>query len=229
MKTNCFAIAILAATLLFSLTQGARAFYNPQTGCWPSRDPSGEIGFTTIRPDVSNGTGDGADSYAFANNDPAKTIDLFGLESVAVTVITAIRPPDPQSGMKTTHYVVVDDHAKILTVLTNVGVTTIGNIQIHGTASFSQSATMADACIVSLSMSVEAHTRVFPAALSIRYNYQFDLKFCNHSGALTGGNETYPSYHAEVNGNQVYDYQQSGGLPGLNGKNPVNVNALFSW
>ena len=56
---------MLTASLLFPLAQDARAFYNPQTGCWPSRDPIGELG--------------GINLYGYVGNNPIDAVDRFGL------------------------------------------------------------------------------------------------------------------------------------------------------
>ena len=64
MKMNYFAIGMLTASLLFALAQDAHAFYNPQTGCWPNRDPMHERG--------------GANLYGFVFNDSLNNYDLTG-------------------------------------------------------------------------------------------------------------------------------------------------------
>ena len=55
---------MLTASMVFPLAQDAQAFYNPQTGCWPNRDPLHETG--------------GANLYGFVNNCPLGFIDAYG-------------------------------------------------------------------------------------------------------------------------------------------------------
>jgi RHS repeat-associated protein len=49
-------------------------YYDPVTGRWPSRDPIGEIGGTNV--------------YGFNGNDSVNQIDLYGLATDNVTIIT---------------------------------------------------------------------------------------------------------------------------------------------
>src|SRR5712671_1349753 len=66
MKTKRFVIIALVVCLFSILTNDALAFYNPQTGHWLSRDPSGE--------------GGGANVYGFVDNNPQSGSDLLGLK-----------------------------------------------------------------------------------------------------------------------------------------------------
>ena len=53
------------ASLLFPLAQDAQAFYNPQTGCWPNRDPLKEHGDINL--------------YANSENNLVDYYDILGL------------------------------------------------------------------------------------------------------------------------------------------------------
>jgi hypothetical protein len=70
-KTNCVAglvIWLVAMLWMFSAAP-CRAFYNPQTGRWLSRDPSGESG--------------GRHLYSFVANSPLNFVDFLGLQPPA--------------------------------------------------------------------------------------------------------------------------------------------------
>ena len=88
MIINYFAIGMLAASLLFSAAQDAQAFYNPQTGCWPSRDPLVDSGFSSLAGRKFQASAkevqmknENLNSYAFVKNDALQHFDLFGLDS----------------------------------------------------------------------------------------------------------------------------------------------------
>ena len=70
MKTNRV-ILLMLALLGVTLVQNAQAFYNPTTGRWLSRDPIWEKG--------------GVNLYVSMGNEPANSIDAFGLECVGHT------------------------------------------------------------------------------------------------------------------------------------------------
>jgi hypothetical protein len=68
-KNKIRLLVILSIGLLMS--NQAKAFYNPQTGRWLSRDPIGEKGELNL--------------YGFVGNDSINSIDLFGLLTGTVT------------------------------------------------------------------------------------------------------------------------------------------------
>ena len=97
-------------------------YYKPSTGTWPNRDPAADNAFAAQYSYLY-----GADEiamsrlalaalqppYDFNKNAAIEHFDLFGLESVTITVTTVIRPPDFESGVKSIHSLTVDDHANI--------------------------------------------------------------------------------------------------------------------
>jgi len=94
---NYFTIGILTASLLFPLAQDARAFYNAQSGCWPSRDPLGDAAF--VREQTKNKPGSiqkrlseeaKLPSYMFVRNDPIGVIDCVGLKTLSVALCEVI-------------------------------------------------------------------------------------------------------------------------------------------
>jgi RHS repeat-associated protein len=217
-------------------------YYNPSTGRWLSRDPMQEEAF------VSNFNLYGDDEFAWARlvltalqppynfigNDANSHYDLLGLASVAITVTTVIRPPDFESGVKSTHSLTVDDKGNISGLVTNIGTTSIGIGSVQGSGSFSQSAHYytppPNVCapLVRVEMSASVHSALLPSAMSIRYNYEIDLRFSDKHGSLDGKNETYPSYNVTVNGSTVWDSQQ-GVISGLLDLDPRPALATFTW
>lgn len=75
-----------SAALLLSV-DNARAFYNPTTGRWLSRDPIGELGFRASLMDLGeeNASESNEDTtpYTYVSNDPANSIDPTGLFSIS--------------------------------------------------------------------------------------------------------------------------------------------------
>lgn len=68
LKLSWLCLTVLA---MLALPPAARAFYNPNTGRWLSRDPIGERG--------------GVDLFAAMGNEPVNLIDALGLECVGHT------------------------------------------------------------------------------------------------------------------------------------------------
>lgn len=72
MKTKQLAALMLIVCLFLSVAQSASAFYQPSTGCWPNRDPIGEIG--------------GINLYQFCLNNSVNRIDIHGLQSNVISI-----------------------------------------------------------------------------------------------------------------------------------------------
>ena len=98
---NKFLPVLFAFVVLFATNQ-ASAYYSPSTGRWLSRDPSGELGFETLRasgvvPRIGQVVSTASlpqsrlfvrdsiaaknepNRYAFVQNAPIGKIDIFGL------------------------------------------------------------------------------------------------------------------------------------------------------
>ena len=175
--------------------------------------------------------------YDFNKNAAIEHFDLFGLESVTITVTTVIRPPDFESGVKSIHSLTVDDHANISQPVTHyIGSTSIGIGSLQGGGTFKESAhyytgLASRPCppLVMVYMSAQLHSALLAwSPLEIRYNYEISLRFSDKYGGLDGKNETYPSYTVTVNGNTVWDSQQ-GNLSGLMNLDPRPALATFTW
>jgi RHS repeat-associated protein len=195
-------------------------WYTPQLDRWITRDPAGG----TI----------GRNLYNYVENNPLAKVDKFGLYSVSIQVTTIIRPPDPEDGVKTKQAIVVDEDGTIEFYSDYTGSTDTSFHTFPGSGDFG-STVSADFPDLEVTLSGRANTAVFDLIpqlplneLSIRYSFDIDINFCSHSGHLSGFNETYPSYVVEVNGKQVYDFQQQR-LSGLLGFDPVYPNVEFTW
>jgi hypothetical protein len=78
MRKTQLAVMVLAACPFLLFVQGAAAFYNAQTGCWPNRDLIGERG--------------GFKLYELVGNEPISRVDALGL----VDLRDPPFPPAPQ-------------------------------------------------------------------------------------------------------------------------------------
>ena len=62
----------------------ARAFYNPQTGHWLSRDPIEESGRANSQTDLSGEEKNSANLYGFISNESVDCVDVLGLALYAI-------------------------------------------------------------------------------------------------------------------------------------------------
>ncbi|NGO40139.1 RHS repeat-associated core domain-containing protein, partial [Limisphaera ngatamarikiensis] len=97
--------------------------YSPALGRWLSRDP---MGWESLQGPVvklrRKARADLAD-YAFSRNNTVGAVDVLGLATVRLVLTTEILLPDPEPGMKTRHYVDLDDKCQIIYQLRIVGFT----------------------------------------------------------------------------------------------------------
>jgi RHS repeat-associated protein len=197
-------------------------YYDPNLQRWPNRDPIGEAG--------------GLNLYAFVQNDGLNAFDPFGLSQATISVRTVIKPPFfyhhiDVAGVKTMQIVTVDDAGRILPNPKDyIAPTYIGHHPYPGSGSLMQNAWAAGPNIVTVNLSGTAAT-YFDALLSgdsIKYSYTIQLNFCTHKGTAVGRNEQFPSYFLSVNGGQIYQWLQKGGLNGLE-QQAQTVNVSFSF
>ena len=227
----------LAVAVAFFAALNVQAYFDPSVGRWASRDPLGDASFfNSYSQDKDLGTVYQlsstalAPAYDFNANNPISETDLLGLENATIQVTTAIRPPFAQAGMKTQHGVTVSDHGDIIPpILQKVGTTTLFGITDPGTANFDQGAggSYPD---VTVFMGVTAQSYFLKwTPLKIQYGFEIDLNFCSRKGHLSGSNNTFPSYNVQVDGKQVYDFQQKLFFPGLLGQDPAEPNIDFHF
>ena len=166
--------------------------YSPDLARWTTPDP---LAFP-----------DGPNNHLYAPT-PTSQLDPFGLQTIAFEVVTEIRPPDIEAGMKTTQYAFVDSGTG--NMVSQGGFAGTTNVPLIGpvTGSFSGNATSSlSDCIVTVDMSGQGQSATFPYA--IVYDFTFELDLEDGSGTLTGNHKGYPSYVGEVGSTKVYDFQQ---------------------
>ena len=184
-------------------------------------DPSGED-FESL--DV----GDILSSFdAFPNLVTVKQA-LVPIEKAQIVVTTEIRPGGPKPGVKTKQGVVVSSQGKLVSNFGFVGVTATKYIVDTGVGSFDQGAGGDNPDDVTVYMGAKAHSAFLPPVLSIRYEFEVDLNFVTHKGHLSGYHRQFPSYNVQVNGKQIYDFQQKHFL-GLTGIGEVEPNVDFPF
>ncbi len=167
--------------------------YDTSTGRWLSRDPAGENSGTNI--------------YEYVMDIPTQMLDPDGLSSVTVTVITVIRGPDPEAGIKTKHSVTVDcESGKITSESKFIGTTMFLGSSYPGTASLHASAFGGGGCVTVL-MSGRANSYFLPL-LHISYFYSININCKKGSSTGVSYNRGYPSYEVYVNGSKIYDSPQ---------------------
>jgi hypothetical protein len=74
--------AAVSVLIFLSAIGSSRAFYNPNTGRWLSRDPVCEAGFRALAAEQTTScrTNVEVTSYCFADNDPISKLDRLGLD-----------------------------------------------------------------------------------------------------------------------------------------------------
>jgi hypothetical protein len=150
------------------------------------------------------------------------------LRQTSIEVVTVIRPPAMQAGVKTKQFVGVTDAGKIIATTNYVGRTSVGVGAPKGVVNaFRQIAYGRDREVI-VSMYAQAHSALLPPKLSIRYQFQVTLDFNLRKGKLSGFHERYPSYTVSVGGKQIYDFQQER-FSGLSGRDPMGVELEFRF
>jgi hypothetical protein len=195
--------------------------------------------------------------YAFSRNTAVGAVDILGLATVRLMLKTEILPPDPEPGMKTLHYVELDDKCKITYELPIVGFTEwpiplpgiglpkaapgghppVCKVTFTGTAITAYF--VAGAAVAWLL----AGTSGLPVSdlllhLRIDYNMTVTLNWCTRKGRLQGKHDGYPSYYFFVDSSQIYFHRQAT-TPGPFGVNlgilkllppmDVSVDRRFKW
>jgi RHS repeat-associated protein len=187
--------------------------YDADLGRWVKPDPAKDAELT-----------EGPNLYLYVQNNPVGFRDLLGLELVTFTVITVIRPPDREAGIKTMHALTIDtDSGSVTKELKFIGSTIVGGKAFQGRGTISASASGGKGCI---SAQFEGSVRSY--FLPIRIDYTFNIRYNANEGKghLSGRHDGYPSYEVWKNDVKIYDYQQ-GGLRELFGSGDVTVDKNF--
>ncbi|WP_165106645.1 hypothetical protein, partial [Limisphaera ngatamarikiensis] len=150
-------------------------------------------------------------------------MDILGLATVGLVLTTEILLPDPEPGMKTRHYVELDDKCKIIDDDPVIGVTA-WPIPVRGlgilravpgghppvcTVTFTGTAISAYFAAAAVLAKILAPHAGLPAAtvlenLRIDYNMTVTLNWCTRKGRLQGKHDGYPSYFLLVDSSWIY-------------------------
>jgi hypothetical protein len=176
---------------------------------------------------------------------------------VGLLFTTEILPPDPEPGMKTLHYVELDDKCKITYELPIVGFTE-WPIPLPGiglpkaapgghppvcTVTFTGTAITAYFVAGAAVAWLLAGTSGLPVShlllhLRIHYNITVTLNWCTRTGRLQGKHDGYPSYFLFLDSSWIYAHKQATingpfgvnlGILKLLPPMDVSVDARFSW
>jgi hypothetical protein len=135
-------------------------------------------------------------------------VELSQAGKVEVKVVTEIRPPDIQAGMKSTQIVVVDTNAgQIVSHQYDTGVTDVGITELDSRLDrFSATLTKSEIGM-SLRMTGETGSKAFPA--NINYDLTFKYSPSSRTFSLASGtHDGYPSYIVSIDRSIRYDYSQ---------------------
>jgi hypothetical protein len=143
---------------------------------------------------------------ATAPNSGATTTTV-GPNTVTYTVVTVIRPPDAQAGVKSQQTVRIDPATgKLVSDTYSTGVTkagvTLPSIRDNFTATSSPTPA---GYKVSLSGETASAVMVLP---NINYDVQIYYNSTTGTVSLRGTHDGYPSYEIYQGGTKIYDYQQ---------------------
>lgn len=172
--------------------------YDAGSSRWSSLDPSGYP--------------DGANNSAYRSI-PTSQFDWQGLVSVSFRVVTAIRPPDAQDGIKSSHQVVVDTATGSITSdVQFFGTTSIGGVQLPGSGTLTAILNSVSDCHIDLTLNGTAASATLPIEMSIDYSFRVYLDLHvgrNGLASLSGQHDGYPSYEYYINGTKRYDFNQT--------------------
>jgi hypothetical protein len=195
--------------------------------------------------------------YAFSRNNTVGAVDVLGLASVGLLFTTEILPPDIEPGMKTLHYVELDDKCTMIERDRRIGVTEwpipvegLGilravpggrppecKVTFTGTAI---SAYFVAGAAVAWLLAGTASLPVDYLLLNLRidYNMTVTLNWCTRKGRLQGKHDGYPSYLLFVDSSWIYAHKQAT-ITGPFGVNlgilkllppmDVSVDRRFKW
>ena len=166
----------------------------------------------------------GLNLYCFVKNNTKFSIDLTGLEDVQIVILTVIRPPDAQAGLKTLHRIVVNDFGQIVKTQNFTGTTSVFGLgNPTGTSTFKQSVNGIHPKFTVTAVG-NSSSAALPSFLDIDYNYDIELDFCSRKGI----NDGYPSYVVKVKSLIIWDWQQQN-LASLLGSGEIEASAEFTF
>ncbi len=177
-------------------------YYDPRLGRFLSLDahPGFMYSPQTLNP------------YVYCHNDPINFADPLGLEEYHITIITEIREPDFQAGMKLTHEIILDtDAQQVVSSDVSTGITTVFGIPFSSRSDdFNVSELRSSDNVSVVTVDGTTGSKLFPANI----DYKFDIIVNDDTGniAVPGSHDGYPSYAIDVGDKRIYDHQQNDDL-----------------
>jgi len=145
--------------------------------------------------------------------------------TATINVVTEIRPPYIEAGVKSNQTVVVNtNNGQIVSSTYNTGTTQLFGIDFSarqlGTNGFSATSTLQNGSTY-VTLNGETGSKFVP--LNINYNLTVGYNPNTQSAIVLGTHDGFPSYVVTVNGTQVLNFQQTGGVLNLAGSGGVTV------
>jgi hypothetical protein len=145
--------------------------------------------------------------------------------AVIVNVTTEIRPPYVEAGVKSNQTVIVDpDSGMLIYSGYSTGTTQLFGISFSarqlGTSGFSATSTLQNGSTY-VNLNGETGSKFVP--LNINYNFRVGYNPNTQSATVIGTHDGFPSYIVTVNGTQILNFQQTGGVLNLAGSGDVKT------
>jgi RHS repeat-associated protein len=145
--------------------------------------------------------------------------------TATINVITEIRPPYIEAGVKSNQTVVVNtSNGQIVSSTYSTGTTQLFGIDVSarqlGTNGFSSTSTLQNG---STYVTLNGETGSMFVPLNINYNLTVGYNPNTQSAIVLGTHDEFPSYVVTVNGTQILNFQQTGGVLNLAGSGGVTV------
>jgi hypothetical protein len=175
-------------------------------------------------------------------NDTVNSFDILGQEQYTLLFTTAIRPPDIESGEKTSHRITFDEYGKITTHWEHIGITP-SPVAISGGGTVTPATVSGSHPTFTVNMKGSVYAKPLRAAgwvafpigpfvshdLVIDYDVTIEVDVCQRKGRVTGKHDGYPSYTLRFGGaGVVYDFQQMH-IGHLMSPMDITVNKDFNW
>ena len=166
----------------------------------------------------------GGVASTFAARGPLRT------KKLTVRIVTEIRPPDAQSGVKTSHAITVNEFGVVGPDLRYTGFTDLVYAAPTGGSTFGYKLhSQLFPKAFSLNMNLKANAATLPSSFDIDYNLNINFDFRIKMGSLTGTHDKYPSYKVFINGKSIYDFNQTGTPAGLYGVGNIKTDVNFNF
>jgi len=163
--------------------------------------------------------------YTVAPNSAGNSTTTAGTQTVTYTVVTVIRPPDFQAGVKSSQTITVNPATGQLVSNTYLtGHTTILGVNLPSRSdSFTASSSSTPA---GYKVNITGETGSWGVPLNINYNVQLYYNNTTGTVSIRGAHDGYPSYEIHQGGVKIYDHQQ-GNIGQLGGSGDVTIKTTW--